>query len=94
MSSAILQQMATKIVFESQILPQVAIDDPFGDSPQGEDAPLMSWLKPKITVYTPAGPQTIAPWGEPTADYFPALALGVGVLSVFALYGAFKLVTK
>ena len=77
------------VTFRTQISPPITVS-PFAETPTaGPPNPLLSFLKPQVEVDTPGGRIVVAPYGEPTANYFPWLAIGVVVfgMGVVALIG-------
>jgi hypothetical protein len=84
-----------KVAIDSQLLPQIVIDDPFGPAPAAEanDSPgFMKILKPRVTVYTAKGPYVVAPWGDPGENtYWPLIQAGAALTGALAAYGLIKL---
>jgi hypothetical protein len=88
-------QLVQRVQVDSALLPQIVIDDPLGPSPvaTSESSPgFLALLKPKITVYTPAGQFNAAPWGDPgPTSAWPLIEAGLAIGGVLAIYGAMKL---
>lgn len=77
-------QQVRSITFASQVSPTVVVD-PHQQSPRtpaqaaqaGGGEALLRFIKPAMRLDTSFGPMTIAPWGEPRANYFwPIVILG------------------
>lgn len=93
-ASALAQAVAgaavQSITFRSQVSPPISVN-PFSPTPPAPPGPnpLMSLIRPAIDVQTAAGTMTIAPYGAPSANYFPWLVAGLAL----AALGGIALVT-
>ena len=77
------------VTLRTQVSPPVTVD-PFAEGPPASPAPnpFLSFVKPMIEVQTAAGRMVIAPYGEPTENYFPWLVAG----AVVFFFGAVGLI--
>jgi len=67
-----------RVTFRSQVSPPIEVD-PFAPGPPSTGPnPLMLLFRPEVEIRDPRGNlvASIAPWGRPTANYFPWLVLG------------------
>lgn len=64
----------------------LTIPDPNNPPPPAPPSPLMSLLKPEVTVDSVGGEMSWAPWGRPSANYTPLILAGVGLIG-FTLVG-------
>jgi hypothetical protein len=80
-AAPVLREGFNRLTFESQLTPQITVDDPFSPTPPG--SLIGSLVKPKITLGGKLGPQVIAPWGNPQPWVFPVVVTTV----VLALVG-------
>lgn len=79
-----------KITFRSQVSPEVEVDPFAAPEEQKRDAPpsaFLGFVRPAVTLETAVGTRTIAPYGEPDANYFPLFVAGAGVLGLLTLIG-------
>ncbi len=76
-STGLLSAVVQGVTFRSQITPPYRYD-PNAPAPPADPASgwLMQFVKPAIDIETPGGPVTFAPYGEPTQDYYPLVAVG------------------
>lgn len=80
-----LSSLVTEVTIQTTVTPDIVVNDPFGvgaGSPtsSGIGSLLLNIIRPKITVQTPLGPQTTAPWGDPGATAWPLLVVAVGII--------------
>lgn len=80
-----------EVTLRTQISPPVTFD-PFAPTPSAAPTnPLLSLLRPEVTVRAPDGSTAlvVAPYGHPTGNYLPWLLVGVAafVLGAVALVG-------
>lgn len=75
-----LSKYIKSIRIETAFLPTIDIDDPFksGKAPN----PILQALKPKITVNTAIGEQTLSPYGEPGPSMWPAIKAALLIAGV------------
>lgn len=66
-----LSKYIKSVKIETAFLPDINIADPFKSG--GAPNPILQALRPKITVDTAIGEQTLAPYGEPGATLWPVL---------------------
>lgn len=89
---AVARALVRGVKFRSQISPEVTYD-PWGPTPpptqRGIGVQIMRVIRPEVTVETPAGPVTVAPYGPPTRNYLPLVVAGVvvGVVGVVTVIG-------
>lgn len=82
--SALGRGAVRSITIRTQISPPITLD-PFAEAPpDAPPNPFLAFLKPEITVETPTGAMTVAPYGRPTTNYLPWLIaatvlVGLGV---------------
>ena len=68
------------ITIETEFFPPIVIDHPL-DASSGASSPLLSILKPKITIVTPLRqPIVSTPYGDPVNNYWLEMQIGLGVL--------------
>jgi hypothetical protein len=79
-ASPILRAAFNTLVFESQLTPRIAIDDPFG--PVSPSSLIGKIVRPKITLSGNLGRQVIEPWGPPATWIFPFALVGSVLLLV------------
>ncbi len=82
----IAESLIKRVTVETAYGPSFDFEDPFAPGPPN---PYLEKLKPKITLFTPAGqPVVIAPYGNPPPTKWPmlrdALVVG-GVLGVVGI---------
>lgn len=66
-----------RVVIETRFLPPLVIDRPLDNQP-GPPNPLLSFLKPKITITTPVRDPIISqPYGDPVRNYWPEVKIGL-----------------
>lgn len=87
-----LRNVITEVGVASSLTPEVRVD-PFqvpGGQPHRGDALselALRVLRPQVTVYTPAGPLRLAPWGEPNR------VVGI-VVAVLVVVGAYRILAR
>lgn len=85
------------VTFRSQVTPDYTYDPSAPSAPPesggGPAAWLMPLVKPAFYLDTPAGPVTIAPYGEPTENYASAIAVG-GILTLVGVIAAIAWVAR
>ena len=81
--SSVAQQAVTGVTFRSTVTPPYRYD-PWAPSEPAPPNPLLALLRPAVDVETAAGPVTIAPYGEPTENYAPVVAVG-GLAAIVGL---------
>lgn len=80
-----LRGWITAIKLETAYSPPIIIRDPFAP---GAPSPLLSALKPRITIEVAGGsakPILIAPYGAPEPSRWPALKLAAAAAAVLAI---------
>ena len=88
--SALGQGAVKGVTIRTQVSPPVTVD-PFAPSPRDAPPnPLLSFLKPEITIETAAGTMVMAPYGKPTANHLPwliagAIVFGIGIVTTIAI---------
>lgn len=78
--SQLSRSSVRSVTVRSQLLPTYRFD-PFAE---GEPSPLLKWIRPAVDVETAVGTATLAPYGEPEADY-SWLTLGLAAVSLGAV---------
>lgn len=78
-------QLFESLIIETQLTPQISIDLASGSS-SGSSSWLMQIVKPRITIQTALGSKTVAPWGEPSTDYWPMIEWGLLTVAALALW--------
>lgn len=74
-----------QIVIETRFFPPIVIDRPLDNQP-GPPNPLLSLLRPKITISTPLSAPIVAhPWGDVGRNYWPEVQAGLVGLAVVAV---------
>ena len=76
--------------FRSAITPEIVLDSKDlagkpGAAGEGKPSALMSFIRPAVYIDTPMGTRAIAPFGEPTRNWFPVVA---GAAVILAAVGA------
>ncbi len=88
--SSVAKGMVKSVTFRSQVTPDYTYD-PWAPSPPPQEGSgwLMELVKPSVEVQTSAGPVLIEPYGTPTENYGPVVAVGaLGALAaaVYAVW--------
>lgn len=87
-----LLQGITKVTVETAYLPKVELNDPFAPGPP---SPLISLLKPKITVeVSNMEPIVMAPYGEPGPTKFPIVMLVFAAGTVALAFVAWRFLKR
>lgn len=75
MAGSNLSKYVKSITIDTAYLPQIFLNDPFGESPSPN--PFLSALKPRITIDTGGltKPVTVAPYGDPGASKWPLIRM-------------------
>lgn len=86
-----LQNLANNAVqfvtFETAFTPPLVFDRPLAQQ-QGAPNPFLSLIKPRVTINLGnyAQPQVFAPWGQPQANYWQEVQIGLIALAAIATY--------
>lgn len=80
-----------QVVIETRFLPPIVIDHPLDNQP-GPPNPLLSFLRPKITISTPlSNPIVSHPWGDVDRNYWPEVQMGLAVLAVVGVAAVWRM---
>lgn len=81
-----MAEIVQRIVIETALLPPIVLDRPMADTGAPPN-PLLSLLKPKISITTPLRPDPYVarPYGDPGATKWPVVAIGGAVVAALAL---------
>lgn len=89
--------LVEQIRIDSAFLPPIIINRPLDDTgASSPPSPLMTMLKPQLTITSPIleQPSVRAPYGAPTANYWPYVRVGVLAVTALGFYGLFRLIGR
>lgn len=72
------------VTIDTQLTPEISIDLASGQS--SGSSWIMNLVKPRITVQTEIGSKTVAPWGDPAANYWPMIEFAALTLAAYAVW--------
>ena len=86
-TSAIGRSAVRSITIRTQVSPPFTVDPFAPTQPDAPTNPLLSWLKPEVTIETASGALVMAPYGTPTRNHLPGLLGGIVLLGIGAVIG-------
>jgi len=90
--SPLVGSVGIVIDIKSQLSPNIHLDiQKLIDAPPAPTNPILLIAKPKITIRGMGISKEIAPYGEPTKNFFPAVVLGVILSYLVTFYVGYKL---
>lgn len=87
-ATSVLGRAAVRsITIRTQVSPPFTVDPFAPTQPDAPPNPLLSWLKPEVTIETTSGNLVMAPYGTPSANYLPWLLGAIALFGIGAVVG-------